>query len=243
MFSIPAGRLLVAGIVASFVGIGGLMIGPVVKAPEADLHLEPPRGTVLINDTLEVDLVVKSNTPVNVFSGELLFDSAVLKIKTIDYNLSIADLWTERPWFSNGEGTLNFTGGTTRSGGFSGEGTLITVVFQTKTPGETLITMRDVRILRHDGLGSDADVGNPIDAVFLVEEEVLKRETVFDRKLSTGPKVTVLQEKPSPDLNNDGKQDLLDISIFMSHLATQNKRSDFNLDGKVNLADLSILNN
>lgn len=45
----------------------------------------------------------------------------------------------------------------------------------------------------------------------------------------------------SPDLNHDGKVNLVDFSIFLLSWNTDDVRSDFNEDGKVNLADFSIM--
>ncbi len=46
---------------------------------------------------------------------------------------------------------------------------------------------------------------------------------------------------PSPDLNGDGKVNLVDFSIFLLSWNTHDIRSDFNEDGIVNLADFSIM--
>ena len=45
----------------------------------------------------------------------------------------------------------------------------------------------------------------------------------------------------SPDLNGDGKVNLVDFSIFLLSWNTHDIRSDFNQDGVVNLADFSIM--
>ena len=45
----------------------------------------------------------------------------------------------------------------------------------------------------------------------------------------------------SPDLNHDGKVNLIDFSIFLTDWNTESARSDFNTDTKVNLADFSIM--
>lgn len=49
-----------------------------------------------------------------------------------------------------------------------------------------------------------------------------------------------LQDK-SPDLNGDGKVNLVDFSIFLLSWNTDDERPDFNSDGKVNLGDFSIM--
>ena len=46
---------------------------------------------------------------------------------------------------------------------------------------------------------------------------------------------------PSPDLNHDGKVNLVDFSIFLLSWNTDEVTTDFNLDGTTNLADFSIM--
>ena len=45
----------------------------------------------------------------------------------------------------------------------------------------------------------------------------------------------------SPDMNGDGKVNLVDFSIFLLSWGTDDIRADFNVDGAVNLADFSIM--
>lgn len=206
--------------------------------PQADLRLEPPQQLVNVGDEFSVTVVVESDVAVNVFAGDLRFDPEVLRIRSIDYNTSIADLWAERPWYSNGEGTMNFAGGTTQPDGFLGEGNLITITFVTQNTGNGNIVIDSARILQHDGLGTDAVLAPSIDSIITINEPDT-REVLY----TSGPRTSYLitKEERSTDLNGDGKQTIADTSIFMTHLATQNERSDFNEDGVVSLADLSIL--
>lgn len=46
---------------------------------------------------------------------------------------------------------------------------------------------------------------------------------------------------PSPDMNHDGKVNLVDFSIFLLSWGTHDILADFNQDGAVNLADFSIM--
>lgn len=241
MFNVPLGQILMASIIAGIIGLSSLIISSPGPA-EAHMRLEPHSGLITLDDTIQVSVVVSSNVPVNVFKGLIRFNSDNLYVSSIDYNTSIADLWAEEPWYSNGDGTINFIGGTTRSGGFSGEGTLIVITFKAKSLGESKVTMDEARILKHDGLGTEATLTAPIDALFDVEPASLTDETVLATSV-TGPTLTVVHEVPNTDLNHDGKQTIADISIFMNDLVKQNPRSDFNADGVVNLKDLSIISN
>lgn len=231
--------VLIASAVLGAAGILGIVSLPLSEAPIADMRIEPNGGTAVAGEEFTIQIVVSSSVPVNVFAGELLFDPSVLQVQSIDYNTSIADLWAELPWFSNGDGTLNFAGGTTRPGGFFGTDVLITVTFKTLTTGVGAIGLKDARILKHDGLGTDLPIEAPIDALFTVTEKV-ERDTIV-AKSDIGISYTIIKAAPSTDLNDDGKQSIADMSIFMLHLASGDKRSDFNLDGSVNTKDLSIL--
>ncbi len=220
--------------------IGLLAITGFSRMPEqgdlvSDMRIEPNERVVTENDEFEIALVVESFVPVNAFAGELRFDTNVLKVTSIDYNTSIADLWAELPWFSNGDGTLNFAGGSTRPGGFLGAGTLITVTFQALGEGTGVISIHEPRILLHDGFGTDSEVKAPVDALFTITEGNLLSHS------PVGTTYRVTTKIPSTDLNDDGKQSVADISIFMLHIGRYNERYDFNVDGGVNLKDLNII--
>jgi hypothetical protein len=241
MFNVPVFQFLTAALIAGVLGFSGYVISPLVVTQPINVYLEPKSGMVVIGETFTVDIYVHSSIPVNVFQGLLQFSSDKLAVQKIDYNTSIANLWAEEPWYSNGDGTINFIGGSTRSGGYTGTGSLMTITFITKNTGEATIAMSEMRILKHDGVGTEVPLPTPIDALFAVASETLSEQIVLGTEVP-GPVVTVVNEIMNTDLNNDGKQSLSDISIFMSDLFSKNLRSDFNQDGIVNLKDLSILN-
>ena len=243
MLQITIGRIISTSIIAvlGFFGINSIF-SIVDFTSAADMRIEPGSGSTVIGEKIIVDIIVEANQPVNVFKGLVNFDPLRLKVSSIDYNTSIADLWAELPWYSNGEGTLNFIGGTTKRGGYTGEGSLVKVTFETLDTGATEVKLNDVRILKHDGLGSDEVITAPIDAVFEIEPQKLQAETVLEKNTETQA-LEILPKPINTDLNNDGKKNMVDTSIFMTDFATQNLRSDFNHDGKVTTADLSIIIN
>ena len=225
---------LVAGLISASVLLASLSNSP------TQMSISPLYGTSTINETFTVAITIRSDIPVNAFKGIVYFDASKLYIESINYNTSIADLWAEEPWYSNGDGTLSFIGGTTKKGGFIGEGELVTVTFKSIRTGQSRINLSEVRILQHDGLGTDAEVAAPIDALFTVSSETLDAQTV-ETAVSPDQNIVVLPVGLSTDLNKDGLQNIIDISIFMRDLSSQNKRSDFNSDGVVGTSDLSII--
>ena len=243
MFNPELGRLLLAGIVAGVLGISAFTVAPFLNQPAADIVIEAPTTNLALTESFTVDIHLTATEPVNVFTGVLTFDPDQLQITAIDYHTSVADLWAELPWYSNGDGTLTFAGGSTRPGGFVGTENIITVTFMPQDIGNTMLAMRDIRVLKHDGRGTDAELPTPLDTVLTISPEASADiDTVLEKSEQPGPDLFVAPPLSKTDLNGDGKHSFVDTSIFMTHLTTQNLRSDFNEDGVVDLADLSILN-
>ncbi len=234
------GGPLIASVLVAFLSVMSLLVIPVVTEPLADMHIEPTNRIIKTGGTFTVRVVVDSQVPTNVFKGEIHFDERVVSVESIEYNTSIANLWAEKPWYADGDGTINFIGGTTRAGGFVGDGVLLSVTFYAHTEGETTLDLEQVWILEHDGLGSDLNIKEPIDTLFTVEESVLSEDTISEPE-ATRMEVAVMNELPRTDINGDGKQNIADVSIFMMHVLSSDPRSDFNQDGNVDTVDLSIL--
>lgn len=233
---------LLASALFGFIAVMSLLVLPTSIDVVADMRLEPASKTVALGETFTVDIVVEASVPVNVFAGDLSFDTETLKVEKIDYNTSIADLWAEEPWYSNGEGTLNFAGGTTRKGGFTGSEVLLSITFKTIGEGSGSFVISDARILKHDGLGTDAPLAEPIDAIFTVQDDTAT-VTVQNLLLKDilGTSYTIVETPPSSDLNGDGKQSIADASILLLNIGSQDMRYDLNLDGSVDLKDFNIV--
>jgi hypothetical protein len=227
---------LVASAVIGLMALAGVFVSN-FSSREAAMTLDPTELAAVPGEAFTVSVLVSSAIPVNAFTGMVTFDHTVLSIEKIDYNTSIADLWTEEPWFSQGDGTINFTGGTTHPGGFTGTGALVVITFKATAPGDAKLVLQNARILQHDGLGTDVSLATPIDTAFTVTPASL---TTITSRNSTS-EITVTPPVIPTDLNQDGKTTLADISIFMLYLATGDTRGDITRDGHINTTDLSIL--
>jgi hypothetical protein len=230
---------LIAGVIVAFVSLMSVLL-IAEDTPPANMRIEPLSGVMHPDEKLTVKVVVSSDVPVNVFKGELVFDHTKLRVESIDYNTSIADLWAEKPWYENGDGTINFIGGTTVKGGFLGTGALMTIVFVPVDLGPAVIQVVDARILAHDGLGTDVPLTEPIDALFTVDDGSIEEETIA-RPSPVPSAIAVVRDAPQTDLNGDGNQSVADLSIFLVGMVRGDHNLDFSGDGKVNLSDLSIL--
>lgn len=235
--------VLVASLILGLITVFGVMAIPYQNDTPANMRIYPTKSVIGVGDTFVVRIIVDSTIPVNAFGGELLFNHETLSVESIDYNTSVADLWAEKPWYSNGEGTINFAGGTTRKGGFTGSETLMSITFKTIGPGAGTLSLKDAKILQHDGFGTEAPLPVPVDALFTVEQTASSSESEIAIPEPHSTSYTVVKDPPSTDLNGDGKQSIADISIFMLKMASNDPRYDFNLDGTVNTKDLSIILN
>ena len=231
---------LMASAIVGFFTLSGLYLIPGITTPTtSSMYLEPGEITVALGDTFTVDVMVSVPVPVNAFTGVITFDESVLAVSSIEYATSIADLWVKEPWYSQGAGTINFTGGTTARGGFNGKGALLSIKFKAIGVGNGRVAMSDTRILENNGQGSDVLLTKQIDTIFAVTSTTVP--DIKESKLSSPAKIKIVTSLPNTDLNNDNATTFADLSIFMVDIAKGNPQADFNGDGKVNMADLSIL--
>lgn len=227
-----------ASILVGFFGLIGNFAG---WAHEANTHLAltPTEAQTELNTPFTVTVTVASDQPVNAFQGLLQFDDQVLRVQEISYNTSIADLWVERPWYDNGDGTIHFAGGTTRPGGFQGSGNLLTITFLPYAAGDATVTFREGLVLAHDGLGTNLPVDEPVDALFTVE--AIEQQARVVATSSGASRVAVSEELVDFDLNGDGYISFADVSVLLPELWGSNMRYDLNDDGTVSWSDVHLL--
>ena len=236
---IPA-LTLAAGAIIGLLTMTGLYLSSTKTTPTSTaIWIESDQTAIVVGNDFTVTLVVTANQVVNAFTGILHFDESKLAVEKIDYNTSIADLWAKEPWYNKGEGTISFAGGSTKPGGFSGEGTLLTITFTAQQTGQAIVSLDNAQVLAHDGRGTAIPLPSDIEALFTISNTASTTAIVTENNMTID--VAVMSSLPSPDLNGSGTTTLVDVSIFMLYLAEGNTQGDFNLDNKVNLTDLSIL--
>jgi len=203
------------------------------KYPAA-MYITPVNAIVAQGGTQQFNIMIKSQVPVNAFSGEVIFDTEKFNVVDISYNTSVADLWVEEPWYNRANNTIYFAGGTTKSGGFVGDEALVTVTLRAVQAGNAVFSLHNPRILAHDGLGRDVPLTTPLDALFIVDT------TPFAVPIPppTDNFVTVVEDVPPLDLNQDGTLSFQDIGVLLSAIGSSNSQYDFTGDGKVTWSDL-----
>ena len=229
-----AGAILVAGAITASVALA-----PQETISEASLSLSPHRLVSEIDSLIKLEVIISANVPINAFLGEVVFDTTLFAVDHIEYNTALADLWVTEPWYSKADNTIYFAGGTTRAGGFVGKDNLLTIYLSSQTTGETVVGIKNARILKHDGLGSDTALATGIDSVISLMEVDQKSALPVIEEMETD--VVITPTLPHFDVNNDGKVSLADIATFMLKLGSNDPRFDFNNDGVVSTADLSLI--
>ena len=97
----------------------------------------------------------------------------------------------------------------------------MTTSFKVKSEGDAVIGIEDAQVLANDGFGTDILATTTPTHLTLLKPKI-KREIA--------------------DINEDGRVDLIDVSILLSNWGTpKNQRADLNGDGRVDIKELSIL--
>lgn len=122
---------------------------------QAKITLVPP-ATISAGQTFEVPLRVTVPTAINAGEFYFSFPTDLLEVKEIKKDGSLIEIWIkDSPSFDNAQGTIGIAGGLPTPG-FSGTGTVATIVFATKKAGQGQITLSEptTRLLANDGAGS-----------------------------------------------------------------------------------------
>lgn len=173
---------------------------------------------VEVGETVTLHVIANADEPVNVIGATITYPADMIEIVSISRENSIIDLWSEEPVVGE-PGALHFSGGIISEKGFSGNGTVLTLVTKPLAPGNAAIEFSDTRMLAHDGTGMDVSCGdNPI-------------------TLSIRP-----ETYPSPDVNGDKHVNLFDFGIVSARLFMAYQRPyDLNLDGKIDIVDIGMI--
>ncbi len=123
------------------------------SASAAILSLQQTPSVSGVGDTVRVDILINSATPVNAYSGAVTYSAALKPIAVVDAN-SIITAWVTHPSVATTAPAIAFAGIT--PGGFSGDkGILFSVIFRANEPGPATISVNQLQVLRNDGLGTN----------------------------------------------------------------------------------------
>ncbi len=199
--------------------------------------------TMKIDGTTSVDVNINARVPVNAIGVTISFPKDAIEILGISKEKSFFDLWTEDTTISEDTGEIHFSGGTTKAGGVMGTGTVITLLVRAKTSGRAQLSFSSVQVYPSDGSGDPLTIAtHPIS--YTIEEQK-KSDAGGASVPATGGSIIGGMTRlppPDPDLNGDGRINLVDLSILTFRmLGGYDPRYDLNLSGSLGLDDLSVL--
>lgn len=189
--------------------------------------------TLRVGDIATIDVSVNARVPVNAIGATIKFPSDTLEVVGISKEKSFLDLWTEETSIREHDGEVHFSGGTLRKGGLTGVGVLLTLTVRAKKVGAAQLSFANSQVLAHNGTGSPVETEARTYTYDVTENSPPAEVFIDANKLQ--------RREPSADFDNSGTITLADMSNLTFHLLSgYDARFDLNEDGRLNLADLSI---
>lgn len=121
-----------------------------------------------LQDQFKMGIFLKTEESLNAIEGIMRFPVDLLELQNIEDGGSIINFWLERP-SAKGTGEIVFSGIT--PGGYTGDkGLMFSMTFLVKEEGTGTFEIRNARILRNDGRGTEARL-QTFDAPFVVSQK------------------------------------------------------------------------
>lgn len=149
-------RCIVITLLLALVAPYGAGFVPQASAAGASLNLSPSSKTVEVDETFSVVVTVSTGGQyINAAEATLSFSKDILDVQSVSKSGSRFTLWAVEPRYSNGNGTVTFSGGKPSPGYKGSGGTVITVNFKAQKAGTARVTIGAASVLANDGLGTD----------------------------------------------------------------------------------------
>ncbi len=124
-------------------------------AEAATLSLSPSTGVYQSGSTFTARVLVNTQgQAINAADATLSFNPRELSVVSVTRAGSIFNLWVAEPTFSNGAGTISFSGGLP-SGYTGGAGNVMTVTFRAVGSGPAKVNFSNGSVLANDGRGTN----------------------------------------------------------------------------------------
>lgn len=200
-------------------GVMSLTLGGQVITSGASLFVMPPRSSHAVGNVFSVDVRLDTKDPANVVSLTIVYPPDALEVLDVSRQNSLLTLWIEEPEYKASPGIIHFSGGVHRRPGFTGEGTLATVLFRSKKTGEARVDITDAQVLLGNGKGTDM---------------------LYQAR---GGVYTFTEEGGAEfDLDGNGVVNMKDLGLFVGDWGSAyNAKYDFNRNEKIDLNDLTLL--
>jgi hypothetical protein len=193
--------------------------------------------TLQPGDSATIDVNVNTRVPINALGATISYPKDSLEIVSISKEKSFFDLWTEDTAIAEEAGEIRFSGGTTKQGGITGTGTVLTLIVRAKTPGVAQLVFKNVQVFPNNASGKAIET-----QTHALTYTIQKAEALASSGGGSSSQPAASPSLQNPDLNNDGKINLIDLSILtFKMMSGYSPRYDLNANGSVGLDDLSIL--
>lgn len=167
-----------------------------------------------LKDQFKMGVFLETEEPLNAIEGNISFPIDFLELKSVEDGNSIINLWLERPTAGK-MGEIVFSGIT--PGGYQGnKGLIFSMTFLVKQEGVGTFDIHDARVLRNDGMGTEAKL-----QTFSSKFVISKKTTAVQIPVSE-IKDDALPESFVPEIAKDAT--LFDGKWFVV-FATQDKAS------------------
>jgi Cohesin domain len=132
-----------------------LFFGVATVADAATMSLSPGTGVYASGATFTVRVSVNSSgKSINAAEGTISFNPSELSVVSVSRSGSIFNLWVAEPSFSNGAGTVSFSGGL--PAGYTGSsGNIMSITFRAKGSGASKVSFANGSVLANDGMGTN----------------------------------------------------------------------------------------
>ena len=205
--------------VSLLIGVVGLATGTSVVSSGAMLSLLPAKSEHAVGHVFSVDVALSTKDPANVAGVTITYPPDLLQVLEVSKQDSLFSLWIEEPEYKAVPGMIHFSGGVTRRQGFTGEGTLATIIFRSKKIGEARVDITDAQVLLGDGTGTDI-------LLFTHGGVYTFTETGWVEF----------------DLDGNGSVNMKDLGLFVEYWGGPYEvQYDFNRNKKIDLNDLTLL--
>lgn len=144
----------------------------VALSANTTLTFSPATKTVSVGDRFTVRLLLNAGQAVNASEATMRFSKDLLEAKSISKSGSVFTLWAQDPVFSNGAGTVTYSGGLPNPGVTGNGKTILTVTFEAQKKGTATLSLTGASVLANDGYGTQVLSGTGSATITIEEQEV-----------------------------------------------------------------------
>ena len=126
-----------------------------VPALAAEIRVDGKNQKIKTGEQFTATIFINTEESINALEGQLAFPADLLELVEIQSGNSIVSFWIDKPKVEADK--ISFSG--IIPGGFTGEnGSILSMLFQAKKPGDGSIAIRSIKVLKNDGAGTPAEV-------------------------------------------------------------------------------------